>query len=265
MKISLGLLTVALSTIQSPVTHLPEVKTIPQKKQITWHSVNQPVQHISRRIPSIKLPGKVIPSATMPGEGTSSKPIQVIQKPTPTAQPVRRPLRRLFRGRNQQPKPRVGGPPVIVEWKEEILPSIPVDKKEGDSTAKESSAKGEPKKMPSASQDIQPQTGEAPQSFTHTAKKVSPEGTRFMNRRITGRLYYLEKEMLWVLRLKDTTGTNISSNRVVLSTAVDLGSFNNGDVVTVRGELLDQINAVEVFGSPLYRAYEVNLVERAER
>jgi hypothetical protein len=83
---------------------------------------------------------------------------------------------------------------------------------------------------------------------------------------LTGQLVRLqvERDLLWVLVYAAPEVQDPHGGSLLLSPAVDMLNFRDGDLVTVRGELLNGGRPSQHFGMRSYRAAEVNLVERGD-
>lgn len=82
--------------------------------------------------------------------------------------------------------------------------------------------------------------------------------------RVTGQLYYVHSDGgLWVLRYAPLGTEDQYGGGVILARDHVMDSYKEGDLVTVRGEIL-QGRASRYLGAPLYRATSIQLVERGE-
>ncbi len=83
---------------------------------------------------------------------------------------------------------------------------------------------------------------------------------------VTGQLFYVHAGGgMWVLRYAGVDEVDGYGGSVVLTTAVSMRNFRDGDLVSVTGEVLKDGRATKYLGGPLYRATSVNMVERADR
>ena len=82
---------------------------------------------------------------------------------------------------------------------------------------------------------------------------------------VTGQLYYLHIDGgLWVVRYASFESEDKFGGSVVLAPATSMHNFREGDLVTVRGEILNEGRASRYLGGPLYRASAVEMMDRAE-
>jgi hypothetical protein len=83
---------------------------------------------------------------------------------------------------------------------------------------------------------------------------------------ITGQLYRFEADgrPLWVIRYATPEIQDTHGGSVVLVPAMDLHNYRNGDLVSVQGQLLNGGARSEQVNAPLYRASDINLIERGE-
>jgi hypothetical protein len=68
--------------------------------------------------------------------------------------------------------------------------------------------------------------------------------------------------MIWVVRYATEETEDAHGGSVALVTSADMQNFRDGDLVGLRGEILSGGTPSQQFGIPLYRASEVNLIER---
>jgi hypothetical protein len=79
---------------------------------------------------------------------------------------------------------------------------------------------------------------------------------------LTGQLFYVHADGgLWVLRYAPLWKEDPNGGSVVLARNLPLGSYREGDLVTVRGELLQERGPAHL-GGPLYRAQSIQLLDR---
>jgi hypothetical protein len=82
---------------------------------------------------------------------------------------------------------------------------------------------------------------------------------------ITGYLYYVHSHGgRWVLRYAALDQLDRYGGSVVLAPTVEMRSYREGDLVTVRGEVLQDSRALPDLGGPFYRAQIIEMVERRE-
>jgi len=82
---------------------------------------------------------------------------------------------------------------------------------------------------------------------------------------ITGELAYVHAGGgLWVLRYAGIDEEDRYGGSVILSTAVSMKNFRDGDLVSVTGEILEEGRGSKYVGGPLYRATSVNMVQRSD-
>jgi hypothetical protein len=80
---------------------------------------------------------------------------------------------------------------------------------------------------------------------------------------VTGQLFYLpDHSGTWVLRFDGVQGMDAHGGHLILCTGADLKDLRAGDLVTVHGTILNDQGAVQALGATLYRADQVQLVER---
>jgi hypothetical protein len=80
---------------------------------------------------------------------------------------------------------------------------------------------------------------------------------------VTGQLFYVHAEGgLWVVRYAPVDREDRYGGSVVLAAAVDMNGFQEGDLVTVHGEILNPGRASKYLGGPLYRTLGISLNER---
>jgi hypothetical protein len=82
---------------------------------------------------------------------------------------------------------------------------------------------------------------------------------------VTGQLFYIHihsDQGLWFVRYAPVDKEDRYGGSVVLAPATSMANFREGDLVTVRGEILNQGRASRYLGGPLYRALVVELRER---
>jgi hypothetical protein len=80
---------------------------------------------------------------------------------------------------------------------------------------------------------------------------------------VTGELFYLHIDGgIWVVRYASVDMEDRYGGSVVLATATSMHNFREGDLVTVRGEILNEGRASRYLGGPLYRASVIEMVDR---
>jgi hypothetical protein len=82
---------------------------------------------------------------------------------------------------------------------------------------------------------------------------------------VTGQLFYIHihaDQGLWVVRYAPVDKEDRYGGSVVLAPAADMSGVQEGDLVTVHGEILNQGRATRFLGGPLYRALDVELKAR---
>jgi hypothetical protein len=83
---------------------------------------------------------------------------------------------------------------------------------------------------------------------------------------VTGELYYVHADGgMWVVRYAPIDTEDRYGGSVVVAAVADMSDFREGDLVTVRGEVLNEGRASKHLGGPLYRVVSAQLVERGER
>jgi hypothetical protein len=80
---------------------------------------------------------------------------------------------------------------------------------------------------------------------------------------VTGQLFYVHAgDGLWVVRYAPIDREDRYGGSIVLAPIINMDSFQDGDLVTVRGEILNEGRAVMHLGGPLYRATDLTLRDR---
>jgi len=81
---------------------------------------------------------------------------------------------------------------------------------------------------------------------------------------LTGQLYFVHADGgLWVLRYAPLGTEDRNGGGVILARDRSMDSYREGDLVTVRGEIIQE-RASRYLGAPLYRTSSIQLVERGE-
>jgi hypothetical protein len=81
---------------------------------------------------------------------------------------------------------------------------------------------------------------------------------------ITGQLFYVHADGgLWVVRYSPVGQEDQNGGGVILARTLDMDSYREGDLVTVRGEILNEKGS-RYLGAPLYRVNEIQLVDRVQ-
>lgn len=79
---------------------------------------------------------------------------------------------------------------------------------------------------------------------------------------ITGQLFFVHADGgLWVLRYAPLGQEDTHGGGVILARDRQMDSYREGDLVTVKGEILQE-KASLYLGAPLYRASSIELVDR---
>jgi hypothetical protein len=82
---------------------------------------------------------------------------------------------------------------------------------------------------------------------------------------LTGQLFYVHADGgLWVLRYAPPGKEDPNGGGVILAGDRQLDSYREGDLVTVRGQIVKQKGSVFP-GGPLYRAQSIQLIDRAQQ
>jgi hypothetical protein len=82
---------------------------------------------------------------------------------------------------------------------------------------------------------------------------------------VTGQLFYVHAEGgLWVVRYAPVDKEDRFGGSFVLAPATSMLSFEEGDLVTVHGEILNPGRASKYLGGALYRTLAVNLNEHRQ-
>jgi hypothetical protein len=83
---------------------------------------------------------------------------------------------------------------------------------------------------------------------------------------IIGQLFYIHADGgLWVVRYAPLDKEDRFGGGVVLARGVNMDQFHEGDLVFVRGEIVNQGRASKYVGGPLYRPASVTLNERLDQ
>ncbi len=110
----------------------------------------------------------------------------------------------------------------------------------------------------------------APQAQAEHVQLDLPVADKFKNRLgheadytwITGQLYRLGN--MWVLRYALAEEKDRHGGSVLLTASADMQNFREGDLVAVVGQIINGGRHSEQIPCPVYRATEVNLVERGD-
>jgi hypothetical protein len=79
---------------------------------------------------------------------------------------------------------------------------------------------------------------------------------------VTGQLFFVHADGgLWILRYAPLGQEDPNGGSIVLARDLRMDEYHEGDLVTVRGEILDQKGS-HYLGGPLYRAHGIELVDR---
>jgi hypothetical protein len=79
---------------------------------------------------------------------------------------------------------------------------------------------------------------------------------------VTGQLFYVHADGgLWILRYAPLWQEDTYGGSIVLPRDLRMDHYREGDLVTVRGEILTQKGSV-FLGGPLYRASTIELLDR---
>jgi hypothetical protein len=83
---------------------------------------------------------------------------------------------------------------------------------------------------------------------------------------LTGQLYRLEggNGALWVVRYATAEERDAHGGSVLLAPSIDMRNFRDGDLVSVKGQVLNGGRHSEQIACPVYRAEDVNLLERGD-
>lgn len=82
---------------------------------------------------------------------------------------------------------------------------------------------------------------------------------------ITGQLFYVHADGgLWVLRYAPLSQEDLHGGGVILARNRQMDSYREGDLVTVKGEILQERASIYL-GAPLYRATQIELIDRASK
>jgi hypothetical protein len=69
---------------------------------------------------------------------------------------------------------------------------------------------------------------------------------------------------MWVLRYATVDTEDRFGGSVVLSPTVEMRNFREGDLVSVRGEVLNEGRATNILGAALYRPSHIDMIDRAD-
>ncbi len=79
---------------------------------------------------------------------------------------------------------------------------------------------------------------------------------------VTGQLFYVHADGgLWILRYAPLWQEDTNGGSIVLARDLRMDNYREGDLVTVRGQILSKKSSV-FLGGPLYRASSIQLVDR---
>jgi hypothetical protein len=82
-------------------------------------------------------------------------------------------------------------------------------------------------------------------------------------RRITGQLFYVHADKgLWVVRYAPVDREDRYGGSVVLAPVVNMDPYQDGDLVTIGGEILNDGRATRYLGGPAYRTQSMLLEDR---
>jgi hypothetical protein len=121
-----------------------------------------------------------------------------------------------------------------------------------------------PQKMPNS--DQQPAAPARPMPNDKLTTGVVDKADHLADfSRITGKLEYIHADGgLWVLRYASVGTEDQFGGSVVLAATVNMTNFREGDIVSVRGQVVGSGRASRSLGAPLYRPTAVEMVERAD-
>ncbi len=82
---------------------------------------------------------------------------------------------------------------------------------------------------------------------------------------LTGQLFFVHADGgLWVLRYAPLWQEDRHGGSVVLARDLNMENYHEGDLVTVRGEILSEKSSA-FLGGPLYRAKTIELIEQGSK
>ncbi len=83
---------------------------------------------------------------------------------------------------------------------------------------------------------------------------------------VTGQLYAVRtgSGIMWVVRYATVDTEDKYGGAIVLAPAVNMKNFREGDLVSVRGEIINDGRGTKYLGGPLYRATSIDMIERAD-
>ena len=83
---------------------------------------------------------------------------------------------------------------------------------------------------------------------------------------LSGQLYRLEGSTgaLWMVRYATAGEQDKHGGTVLLAPAVNMQNFRDGDLVSIKGEILNGGQKSEQMACPVYRASEISLIERGD-
>lgn len=122
--------------------------------------------------------------------------------------------------------------------------------------------------MPAASELAPPATHTTDSENTHPFDLSRRYETRVERAAdfssITGQLFYVHADGgLWVLRYAPVGKEDPNGGGVLLARDHDMNNYREGDLVTVKGEILNEQRSLYL-GAPLYRAKTIQLLDRQE-
>ncbi len=81
--------------------------------------------------------------------------------------------------------------------------------------------------------------------------------------RITGQLIYVHADKgLWVVRYAPVDREDRYGGSVVLAPVVNMDAYQDGDLVTINGDILNEGRASRYLGGPAYRTTSMRLEDR---
>ena len=82
---------------------------------------------------------------------------------------------------------------------------------------------------------------------------------------VTGQLFYIHAGSgLWVVRYAPVDREDRYGGSVVLAPLVGMDAYQDGDLVTIRGEILNDGRATKYLGGPAYRTTSMILNDRPQ-
>lgn len=159
-------------------------------------------------------------------------------------------------------------------------PAAPAAKTE-EKAKEEDGEEGEAKKLPAGKKAARGISVEPPALEVTPAQAIQVEGPKNpfeLDRRyeqrvaraadyssLTGQLFFVHADGgIWVLRYAPLFQEDMNGGGVILARGLRMDSYREGDLVTVKGEILSKQGSKHL-GAPLYRAATIQLIDRTSK